>query len=259
MMKMPMLCNENGKQVYIVSKKQWQSSLNDDATNVLASIDDDDLTTMRPPRRTATWQSRPCILKRADPCLSSIANLPTIGQTPRHHGIAPKPNSNFATRDHTARKTDSFDLSLVATHHIHDTMLLPSLISLRHPASHIPTPEDIFGSTLGSIFTDDLQNQHGDDPDTTIVYKSVVYGDIELRTADVNGEEQRRKFAHYLWNAGVLMGELVGGRPVQQKDVTGDEDDEGWKNGEWWVNAEEEEKWSVKGEMVLELGAGALG
>jgi hypothetical protein len=136
-------------------------------------------------------------------------------------------------------------------------MLLPSLISLRHPISHVPTPEDIFGSTLGSIFTDDLQNQHGDDPDTTIVYKNAVYGDLEFRTADVNGEEQRTKFAHYLWNAGVLMGELVGGRPTQQADD--DDDDEGWKDGEWWVSAEEEGKWSVRGETVLELGAGALG
>jgi hypothetical protein len=135
-------------------------------------------------------------------------------------------------------------------------MLLPSLITLRHPESHTPTPEDIFDSLRCSVFTDDLQNQHGDDPDTTIVYKSAKYGALEFRAADVNGEEQRRKFAHYLWNAGVLMGELVGGRPAPQ---TQDEDDEGWKDGEWWVCAEEEQKWSVRGETVLELGAGALG
>lgn len=136
-------------------------------------------------------------------------------------------------------------------------MLLPSRITLRYPSSHVPTPEDLFSSTLGSIFTDDLQNQHGDDPDTTIVYKNGVYGDIELRTADVNGEEQRRKFAHYLWNAGVLMGEVVGGRPDEKAE--GGDEDEGWKGDEWWVNKEEEGRWHVKGERVLELGAGALG
>jgi hypothetical protein len=134
-------------------------------------------------------------------------------------------------------------------------MLLPSLVTLRHPVSHVPTPEDIFDSIKGSIFTDDLLNQHGDDPDTIIVYKNACYGNLEFRTADVNGEEQRRKFAHYLWNAGVLMGELVGGRPEEQAEV----DDEGWKNGEWWVSVEEEKKWSVRDETVLELGAGALG
>jgi hypothetical protein len=135
-------------------------------------------------------------------------------------------------------------------------MLLPSLITLRHPVSHIPSPEDIFGSTLGSIFTDDLQNQHGDDPDTTIVYRNARYGELEFRTADVNGEEQRRKFAHYLWNAGVLMGELVGGRPAEQNITS---EDDGWKDGEWWVSSEEEQKWSVRDHTVLELGAGALG
>jgi hypothetical protein len=135
-------------------------------------------------------------------------------------------------------------------------MLLPSLITLRHPVSHIPSPEDIFGSTLGSIFTDDLQNQHGDDPDTTIVYRNARYGELEFRTADVNGEEQRRKFAHYLWNAGVLMGELVGGRPAEQNNTS---EDDGWKNGEWWVSRQEEQEWSVRDHTVLELGAGALG
>ncbi|KAF2635751.1 hypothetical protein P280DRAFT_411060 [Massarina eburnea CBS 473.64] len=108
-------------------------------------------------------------------------------------------------------------------------MLLPSLISLQHPPSYTLTPEDIFSSTLGGIFTDDLQNQHGSDAETKILYTptNTRYPVIELAAADVDGEEQRRKFAHYLWNAGVLAGELV-----------------------------EESKWKVQGEKVLELGAG---
>lgn len=135
-------------------------------------------------------------------------------------------------------------------------MLLPSLITLRHPTSHVLTPEDIFESTLGSIFTEDLQNLHGDDPNTVIIYKNAKHGNLELRTADVNGEEQRRKFAHYLWNAGILMAELISGRPADGQDDTSEE---GWKNGEWWVDKEEEQNWNVHGESVLELGAGALG
>lgn len=144
-------------------------------------------------------------------------------------------------------------------------MLLPSLISLRRPASAELQPEDIFGDTLGGIFTDDLQNQHGDDADTVILYRNYRYGELELRTADVNGEEQRRKFAHYLWNAGVLMAELVGGRPESgsrdsgsfERQDTNEED--GFQDGEWWVSHEEESKWNVHGERVLELGAGAFG
>lgn len=140
-------------------------------------------------------------------------------------------------------------------------MLLPTLIDLRRPEGKPLDPEDIFGSSLGGVFTDDLQNQHGDDPDTTIVYKNLRFGDVEFRAAEVDCEEQRRKMAHYLWNAGVLMAELVGGRPsVEQQsnaiDVFGIE---GWRDGNWWVDSEEEGVWSVKGERVVELGAGALG
>ena len=140
-------------------------------------------------------------------------------------------------------------------------MLLPTLIDLRRPAGKALDPEDIFGSSLGGVFTDDLQNQHGDDPDTTIVYKSLRHGDVEFRAAEVDDEEQRRKMAHYLWNAGVLMAELVGGRPSAEQqsnaiDVFGIE---GWRDGNWWVDSEEEGVWSVKGERVVELGAGALG
>lgn len=139
-------------------------------------------------------------------------------------------------------------------------MLLPTLIDVRRPEGKDLDPADIFGSSLGGVFTDDLQNQHGDDPDTVIVYKNARHGNLEFRTADISGEEQRRKMAHYLWNAGVLMGELIGGRPcagqAASSKVAINED---WKHGEWWVDREEEGLWSVAGETVLELGAGALG
>lgn len=139
-------------------------------------------------------------------------------------------------------------------------MLLPTLIDLRRPEGRDLDPEDIFGSSLGGVFTDDLQNQHGDDPETVIVYKNARHGNLEFRTADINGEEERRKMAHYLWNAGVLMAELVGGRPDEGQSVQIDGfGNEAWKNGEWWMSKEEEKLWSIEGESVIELGAGALG
>jgi len=95
-----------------------------------------------------------------------------------------------------------------------------------------------------------------------------VYGDLEFEVADPVGEEERSKFAHYVWNAGVLMGEVVGG-PVAGTRSEGDkeekeelEKEEQWGvrcfGGErsWWLSRTEEEGWSVKGESVLELGAG---
>ncbi len=95
------------------------------------------------------------------------------------------------------------------------------------------TPEDIFSSSLHLLFPNDLNNQHGE-PGSSVIYTSSRFGDIELRLADPRGEENRLLFSHYLWNAGVLVAEFVGGG-------VGD----GWGEG-----------WSVKGERVLELGAG---
>lgn len=97
------------------------------------------------------------------------------------------------------------------------------------PADVNDEPEDIFAAAPGLIFTDDLRNQHGD-PGSVIVYKSQRFGDIELRTADPEGEEERKLFSHYLWNAGIKMAELL-----SQPDDT---------------------RWSVVEQRVLELGAG---
>lgn len=107
--------------------------------------------------------------------------------------------------------------------------MLSSLVRLPPPPIDIDIPvEDIFSSALGLIFTDDLRNQHGD-PGSSVIYKSKSYGDMELRLSDPAGEDSRKLFSQYLWNAGVQMAEYVG---------------------------EERGKWSAEGEKVLELGAG---
>lgn len=90
-------------------------------------------------------------------------------------------------------------------------------------------PEDIFAFAAGLIFTDDSRNFHGDDR-SLVVYKSARFGDIELRTADPSQEDDRQLFAHYLWNAGIKMAELLSDPPNM--------------------------RWRVKDERVLELGAG---
>lgn len=100
------------------------------------------------------------------------------------------------------------------------------------PPDRIDDPEDIFAAAPGLIFTDDLRNSHGD-PGSTIVYKSKRFGSIELKTADPQAEDERQLFSHYLWNAGIKLAEIISQHSVQ--------------NGEW----------TVEGEKVLELGAGA--
>lgn len=108
---------------------------------------------------------------------------------------------------------------------------MPSLTDLVRviPPDKDEDPEDIFAFAPGLIFTDDLRNLHGD-PDSVVVYQSKRFGSIELRTADPEGETERRLFSHYVWNASIKLAELV-----SSDDVA----------------------WHVEGETVLELGAGA--
>jgi EEF1A N-terminal glycine/lysine methyltransferase len=89
------------------------------------------------------------------------------------------------------------------------------------PPDREEDPEDIFASAPGLIITDDLRNQHGD-PGSTIVYKSKRFGNIELQTADPEGENERQLFSHYLRNAGIKLAELI-------SDEEGD-------GGKWSVN-----------------------
>lgn len=90
-------------------------------------------------------------------------------------------------------------------------------------------PESYLFDSLGTIFTDDAHNQYGD-PGQTVIYKSSRFGDIKLSLADPSGDDERKLFAHYLWNAGVYLAEVL--------------------------SADEEQDWSVQGESVIELGAG---
>lgn len=111
---------------------------------------------------------------------------------------------------------------------------MPTLTDLVQiiPADRDDDPEDIFAAAPGLIFTDDLRNTHGN-PDETIVYKSRRFGNIELKTADPEDVNERQLFSHYLWNASIKAAELI----------SNDEEENG--------------VWNVKGEKVLELGAGA--
>jgi predicted nicotinamide N-methyase len=109
-------------------------------------------------------------------------------------------------------------------------MPLTDLISVIPPDGDTEEAEDIFAFAAGLIFPDDTRNMHGDDR-SVIVYKSSRFGDIELRNADPQSEDERRLFAHYLWNAGIKMAELIS-----------EETEDG--------------RWSVKDKRVLELGAG---
>lgn len=107
--------------------------------------------------------------------------------------------------------------------------MLTDKIRLSGPESN--DPEDILSSSLGVIFPDDITNQHGD-RDNSVIYLSPAFGPITLTLADPQGEDSRKLFSHFLWNAGLQLAEFIEEGDAQRRD------------------------WSVGGERVLELGAG---
>lgn len=104
--------------------------------------------------------------------------------------------------------------------------MLTDKIRLSGPETN--EPEDILSSSLAVIFPDDITNQHGD-RDNSVIYLSSQHGPLTLTLADPQGETSRRLFSHFVWNAGVQLAAFM---------------EEGGA------------AWSVRGQRVLELGAG---
>ncbi len=146
--------------------------------------------------------------------------------------------------------------------------ILSSSVELRSLSGSLDqSPEDIFNSGLGAIFSDDAPVMHGD-PDTVVIYKSQKYGPLEFQMADPHGEEVRTKFAHHLWNAGILMAKFIeGASTAQTNDRSGDEckigtnemgrldpEEYRWSS----LTGAKEMPWDVRGKEVIELGSGLL-
>jgi len=118
--------------------------------------------------------------------------------------------------------------------------MLTDSIRVTHVTPEAPEPEDIFSASASLLFPDDTAIAHGD-PGSVIIYTSPFFGPIPLHLAyDPEGEQERRLFAHYLWNAGVWLAEAVGGS--RSEDLGLEESERG--------------TWTVKGHRVLEMGAG---
>ncbi len=117
--------------------------------------------------------------------------------------------------------------------------------------------EDLFSDSLSLLFPDDVRNQHGL-PGSRLVYRSPAYGDIDLLLADPTQQDDRLLFAHYLWNAALVLADLIetdadcvrggcgGGRCVGG-ERGGCEGGGGGGGGG---------RWRVQGKRVVEIGAG---
>jgi EEF1A N-terminal glycine/lysine methyltransferase len=122
--------------------------------------------------------------------------------------------------------------------------MLTSRIHIRPPSD--PEPEDIFQSSLHALFLDDSQSSHGN-PGDTLIYRSPRYGEIKINLpAHPDHDAGRRLFAHYLWNASVLVADMIeeASQPTSGSliDCGSPDLDQGY--------------WDVRGERILELGAG---
>ena len=152
--------------------------------------------------------------------------------------------------------------------------MLTSLIRTP-PSKTAPTSsKDILDETSLTLFYPDAQRTFHGDPGSKIIYASKVYGDITLRLVDPQGRDERWLFAHHLWNSSVLLAELISDEAVQAIDEKDRQTrgpavgraDVGPSHGIEGPRAEKKisdtdlrapGRWSVKGERVLELGAGA--
>ena len=114
------------------------------------------------------------------------------------------------------------------------------------PLSSNPEPEDVFQSSLSALFSDDTQNSHGN-PGECLIYQSPRYGDIQIQLPVHPGHVGvgRQLFAHYLWNASVLAAEMIEGASHGHERMI-----ESKPSGLY------QRSWDVRGEKVLELGAG---
>ena len=123
-------------------------------------------------------------------------------------------------------------------------LMLTSRVHVPPPPD--PEPEDIFQSSLHALFPDDTQNSHGN-PGDHLVYRSPLYGDIIIHVpVHPDLDEKRRLFAHYLWNAGVLVADTIERASHRGHRVIENESE-----------ASNSDCWNVCGERVLELGAGS--
>ena len=120
--------------------------------------------------------------------------------------------------------------------------MLTSRIYVPSPAEL--EPEDIFQSSLPTLFTDDVQNSHGGSGDR-LIYTSPRFGEITVRIPQHPDQDaERRLFSHYLWNAAVLAADMI-------EKASRVNDTQVGKS----LN-DNDKFWNVQQKTVLELGAG---
>lgn len=123
-------------------------------------------------------------------------------------------------------------------------MALTSRIHVK--GSDFEGPEDFLATSLGIIFPDDVTNQHGDAEHSLLYASPHLPKPIQLDLADPEGDSDRRLFSHFLWNASLLLAELVE-RDTYLKEQGGEGPIEG---------NSVPRRFNIQGLHIAELGAG---
>ncbi|PTB72516.1 hypothetical protein M440DRAFT_1341816 [Trichoderma longibrachiatum ATCC 18648] len=108
-------------------------------------------------------------------------------------------------------------------------------------------PEDYLSTSLGVIFPDDIVNQHGDAEHSLVYASPKLPKPLLIELADPEGETDRRLFSHYLWNASLLLAELIERDSLDDDEKEKNEEEEGLGKGI---------SFDTRGLNTLELGAG---
>lgn len=141
----------------------------------------------------------------------------------------------------------------------------PDLRDEDHNTEPEETPEDVFSAFLPHIFPDDAPTFHGD-PGQHLLYSS-RWGDLTIMVPTYPGQNDKRSeeiaagqtekeevnpveagrklFAHFLWSAAMVVAEGVEDAHSNSATPSPKEEDA-------------RQIWQVKGERVLELGAGRV-
>ena len=122
-------------------------------------------------------------------------------------------------------------------------MSLTTRLTLTGPEATLP--EDILSTCLGTIFPDDVNNQHGDATHNLLYTSPHLPHPLPLTLAQVQDESDRHLFSHFLWNSALLLAELI------EADTLGLSTGEG--NG---GVAPRVGVFDVSGLRTIELGAG---
>ncbi|KAI0157319.1 hypothetical protein GGR57DRAFT_461563 [Xylariaceae sp. FL1272] len=136
---------------------------------------------------------------------------------------------------------------------------------LRTTKSSNDEAEDIFGNSLGVLFTgQDITAQHGDNDHTSLLYTSPhLPKAINIALADPKDDDDRKLQSHYLWNSSLLLAELieagslgleynVGAPTIGEKGTKGLSKD----NKEWEEEAFSIHHFNITALHTLELGSG---